>query len=474
MLAATVPGVPLPPRAQASEPLRRFLQVARSAGLRVSAAEGIDAARAVDVVGFSDRTLLKNTLGLVLAKTLDEKAIYDETFELFFQREDLSAANKPADKAPPPSQDVTNKAAAGANSEDPSSEPTLTEMIEREDRVALATRIESTARAVGIEKIRLLTQRNLYTRQILDRMGLRELEQRLEEMRARGTPEDDARAQAFAQRIERLWDTARDFVERAMQLYAKGETEQFRERMLKTTKLENIDHNQHERMRVLVRKMAKRLATRYATKRRKRQRGQLDIRRTLRRNMGWGGVPFVTVWKQRSIEKPRVLVLCDVSGSVAWVAHFLLLFIYALTEVLSDIRSFVFSGTMVEVSDLLERYTIEDAIERVMATEGFGTSNYGHAFEGFEDGWMEYVTSKTSIVVLGDARGNGNDPRVDIVDRLAQRAKRVIWLNPESRSSWGSGDSDMYRYAPFCNLVRVCATLNDMERVITDLLEANA
>jgi len=109
-----------------------------------------------------------------------------------------------------------------------------------------------------------------------------------------------------------------------------------------------------------------------------------------------------------------------------------------------------------------------------MATEGFGTSNYGNAFNDFEEGWMEHVTNKTSLIVLGDARGNGNDPRVDIVDRLAQRAKRVIWLNPESRPSWGTGDSDMYRYMPYCSLVRVCATLNDMERVITDLLEAHA
>jgi uncharacterized protein with von Willebrand factor type A (vWA) domain len=461
-------------RADASEPLRRFLQVARSAGLRVSAAEGIDAARAVDLIGFSDRTLFKDTLGLVLAKTPDEKAIYDETFELYFRRDEFVPRDAPANAAPPPPQDMANKAPAGANSEDPSEEPSLSDLLERDDRAALSTTMEIAAREVGVEKIRLLTQKNLYTRQILDRMGLRELEQMLEQMRARGTPESDASAQAFSERIERLWDSVRDFVERALVLYARGENEQFRERVLKSTRLENIDHNQHERMRVLVRKMAKRLATRYAMKRRKRQRGQLDIRRTLRRNMGWGGIPFITEWKQRRIEKPRVIVLCDVSGSVAWVAHFLLLFIYALTEVLAEIRSFAYSGSMVEVSDMLARLPIDDAIAHVMATEGFGTSNYGNALSEFEDGWMEHVTSKTSLIILGDARGNGTDPRADIVDRLAQRAKRTIWLNPEPRSAWGTGDSDMYRYAPYCNLVQVCNTLNHLERVITDLLETSS
>lgn len=461
-------------RAHASEPLRRFLQVARSAGLRVSAAEGIDAARAVDLVGFGDRTMLKDTLGLVLAKTPDEKAIYDDAFDLFFRRDDLIEKPQPPDTPPPPSQDVANKATAGSNSENPTDDPTLVELLQKGDRAALSTKMEMAARDLGVEKIRLLTQRNLYTRQILDRMGLRDVEQMIDEMRGQGTPQGEASAQDLADRVDRLWESTRDFVERALVLYARGENEQFRERVLKNTRLENIDHDQHERMRVLVRKMAKRLATRYAVKRRKRERGQLDIRKTLRRNMGWGGVPFITEWKQRRIEKPRVLVLCDVSGSVAWVAHFLLLFIYALTEVLSDIRSFAFSGQMVEVSELLEKHTIDVAIERIMATEGFGTSNYGNAFNDFEEGFMGHVTNKTSLIVLGDARGNGNDPRVDIVDRLAQRAKRVIWLNPESRLSWGTGDSDMYRYMPYCSLVRVCATLNDMERVITDLLEAHA
>ncbi|MGH8663924.1 MAG: VWA domain-containing protein, partial [Burkholderiales bacterium] len=228
---------------------------------------------------------------------------------------------------------------------------------------------------------------------------------------------------------------------------------------------------QHERMRVLVRKMAKRIATRYAMKRRRRQRGQLDIRRTLRRNMGWGGVPFITAWKQRRIEKPRVMVLCDVSGSVAWVAQFLLMFIYALTEVLSDIRSFAYSGSLVEVSDILERKPIDEAVVQVMAEMGFGSSNYGNSLADFESGWMEQVTNKTTLIILGDARGNDNDPRTEIMDRLAQRAKRIIWLNPEPRSAWGTGDSDMFRYLPYCSLARVCSTLNDLERVITDLLD---
>ena len=144
-------------------------------------------------------------------------------------------------------------------------------------------------------------------------------------------------------------------------------------------------------MRVLVRAMAKRLAARYAKTRRRRLRGQLDVRRTLRRNMGWGGIPFLTVWKQKRIEKPRVMVLCDVSGSVAAMAQFLLMFLYALNEALKDIRSFAFAGSLIEVSDILESEPIEAAIAKIMQTIGFGSSNYGNSLADFEDGWMRYV-----------------------------------------------------------------------------------
>jgi uncharacterized protein len=470
-MSAHSPTPPAPLRATASEPLRRFLQVARGAGLRVSAAEGIDAARALELVGFSDRSILKDTLGLVLAKTADEKVLYDEAFELYFQRDEFSGGTVHETETSPAAQGAPNEAPDSSDDADRTGDPSLSELLEGDDRAALATAMEIAARAAGIEKIRHLTQKNRYARQILERMGLRALEQQMAALREADTPAAAARAQFLEERVERLWDAARDFAERSLMLFARGETEQLRERLLKSTRLANIDPGQHERMRALVRKMAKRLATRYAMKRRRRLRGQLDVGRTLRRNMGWGGIPFITTWKQKRIDKPRVMVLCDVSGSVAWVAQFLLMFIYALSEVLADIRSFAYSGSLIEVSDILEKQSIDDAIAQVMALMGFGSSNYGNAFADFEDGWMEHVTSKTTVIILGDARGNGADPRTDIVDRLAQHAKRIIWLNPEPRSAWGTGDSDMYQYAPYCSLVRVCSTLNDLERVITDLLE---
>jgi hypothetical protein len=456
--------------APASEPLRRFLQVARGAGLKVSAAEGIDAARAVDLVGFEDRAVLKDSLGLVLAKTPEEKAAYDEVFDIYFKRDEFTGGGS---DAPASEQDPFSSPSNGAGSDGMGGqgEQSLGSLLATDDRAALATAMEQAARESGIENIRFFTQKNLYARRILDRMGLRTLERDMETMRQSGTPEGLGHAQFLDGKLEALRDSVRDFVERNLLLFAKGDTEKFREELLKSARLSNLEWRDLDRMRVLVRQMAKKLAARYAKTRRRRLRGQLDTRRTLRRNMGWGGIPFITVWKQKRIEKPRVMVLCDVSGSVAAMAQFLLMFMYAINEALSDIRSFAFAGSLIEVSDILEKEPVEQAITRIMSLIGFGSSNYGNSFADFEDGWMRHVTNKTTVIILGDARGNRTDPRTEVVARLSQRSKRIIWLNPEYRSAWGTGDSDMYRYAPFCNLVTVCNTLRHLERVIGDILK---
>jgi len=449
--------------ATASEPLRRFLQVARGAGLRVSAAEGIDAARAVDVVGYTERAVLKQALGLVLAKTPDEKALYDETFDLFFKHEALAGDGPFGEAAPGADED-------GAQPQ--GGESALALLLLSDNRGELATAVESAGRESGVQNIRFFTQKNLYTRRILTRMGLRELEDEMEKLRESGTPEGMDNAALLQDRLDTLRASVRDLVERNLLLYARGDTEAFREQLLKNARLTNIDRRDLERMRVLVREMTKKLATRYAKTRRRRLRGQLDVRRTLRKNMGWGGVPFITVWKQKRIEKPRVMVLCDVSGSVAAMAQFLLMFLYALNEVMADLRAFAYSGSLIEVSEILEKEPVEQAIVSIMQRIFYGSSNYGNSLVDFEEGWMPFVTNKTTVIILGDARGNNNDPRTDILARISQRAKRLIWLNPEYPALWGTGDSDMPRYAPYCNLVTECSTLRHLDRVISDILES--
>ncbi|MBK1660366.1 vWA domain-containing protein [Paracraurococcus ruber] len=458
-------------------PLLDFFRAARGAGLRISPAESIDATRAAQVVGFADRAVLRDTLSLVMAKTVEEKRAFAEVFDLFFRRGDFGGAAQdeatPGDGPPRGDAAGEGQGGEGQGGEGQGGEgqggegqgqgpggSALARMLLAGDQAGLAAAVERAAQDAGLSNIALFTQVNLFTRRILDRMGLQALEREI----AR-TGDDRLR-----QGRDRLRDQVRDFVEQNLALFARGENEAFRERMLQQTRLSAIDRRDYERMRVLVRAMARRLATQYGRNRKRDRRGVLDVRRTLRRNMGWDAIPFHVVWKQERIQKPKLVVLCDVSGSVAAIAQFLLLFLYSLNEALSGLRSFAFSGNLVDVSDVLERLPIEQAVPEVMARAGFGSSNYGMALQDFEREHMRLLDSQTTVIVLGDGRGNRTDPQAEVLARMANRAKQVVWLNPEMRTLWGTGDSDMPRYAPHCRVVAVCNTLQHLERVVGELL----
>jgi hypothetical protein len=429
-------------------PLLDFLRAARSAGLRISPAESIDAARAVDQVGYADRTTLRDTLSLVLAKTAEEKRLFADCFDLFFSRPAF-APEQPEEPAP-------------AAAESP-----LAQMLLSGDQSGLAAAAESAAAELRVSNITIFTQVNLYTRRILERMGLAALDREI----AAAPP---ATADRLREGRDRLREQVRELVQQNLALYARGQAEAYRDRTLARTRLAAIDRRDHDRMRKLVRAMARRLATQYGRRRKRRRRGLLDARRTIRRNMGWDGLPFLPVWKQEVIDKPKLVVLCDVSGSVAAMAQFLLLFLYSLNEALSGLHAFAFSGTLVPVSDLLEGQPIERAIPAVLDRAGFGSSNYGQALADFAESHMALLDSRTTVIILGDGRGNRTDPRTELLAAMANRARQIVWLNPEPRPLWGTGDSDMRRYAPHCRVAAVCNTLDALDRIIAGLLRDGA
>ena len=167
-------------------------------------------------------------------------------------------------------------------------------------------------------------------------------------------------------------------------LYGREEAENLRNEILRNAPLSRIEPRQVEQMRHLIRQIARRLRERYSKPRKRQRRGHLDVRRTIRRNAAWGGVPFLTAWKRRHRDKPKIIALCDVSGSVARVSDFFLLLIHSLHEVVDDVRSFAFSGHLIEVSDILESKSPEEAMAEIMSKVGFGSSDYGNSFVDFE------------------------------------------------------------------------------------------
>lgn len=453
------------------EELHRFFRAARGAGVRVSPAESIDAMKAVADVGFADRDILRDTLLLTLAKNQDEKRALGETFDLFFSQPEVKDATAPEDA----DKDAANSAVPDAMTAEtgeagaPSPEMgALAQMLMSQDRNAIAAAMADAANAASLSDIRYFTQRGIFSTRILNQLGIERLRDDLDAL----TSTNPAQAERLAAALTALRENVGEIVSQALVLYGREESENLRNEILRNAPLARLERRQVEQMKALIRAIARRLRERYSKPRKRQRRGHLDIRRTLRRNAAWGGVPFLTSWKRRHRDRPQIVALCDVSGSVAQVSDFFLLLIHSLHEVVDDVRSFAFSGHLIEVSDILDTKSPEEAMTEIMSKVGFGSSDYGGSLLDFEKDWIKTVTPKTTVIVLGDARTNNLDPRADILRRISERSKRLVWLNPEGRMAWGWGDSEMPRYAAFCTVVRQCATAKQLERAVSDIVAA--
>ena len=446
------------------KPLVEFLSAARSAGVTISTAESIVALQAAELVGFDDRSALKDALGIVVAKSEAERERFDACFEGYFGAGGTTLS--PPDTYPPDAADDFTKPAVRAAIAD----SRLAQALVADDRAALVRDLHAAAARADVAAVRLFTQTGFFTRRILGELGIDALDAALARLR-----EDDdvaaSRAVRFLEgRRQAVSDLARDLVERRLGARGSGEAERLHDRFLREARLMRIDARDRERMRALVAALARKLATRYERVSRAR-RGRLDVRRTLRANASFDGVLFRLAFKTRTPRKPRIVVLCDVSGSVAALAQFLLLFMSVLAENVADVRSFAFSDALLDVTSIVAEMPIETAIETIMRAIGFHSSDYGRALAEFERDHLAFVDRRTTVVILGDGRSNYGNPRIDVVRKLRDRAKRVLWLNPEHRIAWGTDDSEMLRYSPYCTLVRECNRLRHLEEVVADLLQ---
>jgi uncharacterized protein with von Willebrand factor type A (vWA) domain len=442
--------------------LEDFFRALRSADVRVSPVEAIDAHRTVAAVGFADRELFKDALCATLAKSSDEVERFDRVFDTFFTRESFQAA-PPKDGDGDPMEGLPPEAAQSE----------LARMLLEGDAMALAQAMEEAAERAQVSQIRLSTQRSRLTRKLLEEMGLSEIERIIAAARKLEDPAGVAAAERLEAARKALTAEAQAFVERQHELYAAESGRNLREELLARKALNaegGIDPVDQAMMQALVKRMAKRLADRYSRRRHVAWTGHLDVRRTLRKSMGYGGMPFDIVFKTKKIDKPSIVAICDVSKSVAAAAQFLLTFLYSLNEVVDRMEAFAFSGRMISVNAVLDENHIEGAILEVLKQIGFQQTDYGKSLEDFCEQHLDQLDRHTTVIFLGDARSNYADPRLDLLATIQKRSRALIWLNPEPVSYWGQGDSVMHRYERFCHVAKPCNTLAQLERIIEDVL----
>ena len=473
--------------------LVNFIQVLRSHDVRVSPAETLDAMDVASTLGYSNRTRLRDGLAMALAKTPHEETVFLQCFERYFtheladcsgesqeqqQEEGDNAEGEETDQQPQ-GDGAPGGGAAGSGdttlADAAAESPQLQSLLDSElmqslmenDRNNLSVAMSRAADAVGLSKIEMFTQKGQFSRKILDELGEGQIRQAVIELEQAGSPALDE----LRRYRDMLREQVRDLVDREYLLHAEGRNQQFMDDILSKTRLNNIERHYQQRVQALVQRMARKLAAQYGRKRRTTRRGQLNMARTLRKGVATDGVLFNTYFRQVSRNKPQVLAVCDVSGSVAAYAKFLLMFLYALQDVLPKVRSFAFSNHLGEVSDLFDQYPVERAVELVNWQYG-GATDYGGSLEDFARLALDDLNSNTTVIILGDARNNRGEPRLDILQSVYQRCKQVIWLNPESRRAWGTGDSEMPRYQTACHFAAECNNLKQLERIVEQLLKS--
>ncbi|GGT38942.1 VWA domain-containing protein [Streptomyces althioticus] len=445
--------------------LTGLVDALRAHGLRIGTGETVDAARAVEALGLADRELLREGLAATLLHGAGGRPVFDAVFELYF-----------------PSR-VGLPDGDGGDTDREALRARLAEALAANDTAALARlAVEAVDGFGGYGGSPGSDGSDGWSSyQTLDRLRPQTLLARVrDEVRGRDG------SGSFADRL--LEDEIRRRIEEFRRLVAaearrraaerRGRDEIARRALPPTT--DRVDFllagkDRLAGMRRTVQPLARKLATRLAARRRRAARGTVDLRRTLRGSLSTGGVPVRPVLRRRRPARPELVLLCDVSGSVAGFSDFTMLLVQALHDQFSKVRVFAFVNRVDEVTGLLVHGAAdpEGLNARIRAearlTAWHDSSDYGAALGEFTGRYADVVGPRTTVFVLGDARTNMADPNLAAVRDLTRRTRRVHWLNPEPRTLWGTGDSAAPAYAELVDM-RECRNVRQLDALVGRLL----
>jgi len=466
------------------EKLVEFANLLRQNGVRVSLAETLDAITASDVTGLAERDLFRAALRATMIKRATEIPVFEELFDVYFSGlgEIIKGASKAVQDALAMSdmdfQQFLDEMEEMLKKHGDELSELAKQLLQNRDG-QLERMMREAARAVRMQGIQRTIEENYFARALARALGLDKLEQEIKELREQLQKLDlgpglRARMEEYLdRRLKMLDDIIRKYVRQEREKRDLKSREEQRMNQLADKSFYYLSDEELEKMREAVTRLAQRLKNIISVRRKRMKKGRFDIKRTLRRNLEYGGVPFKLRFEKRKREKPQVLILCDVSDSVRNASRFMLQFVYSLQDLYSRVRSFVFVADIGEVTEHFRTNDIKEALD--VALRGdiinvYAHSDFGRSFRTFVGDHMGAVNKRTTVIVLGDARNNYNLPHDWCLREIRQRAKRVIWLNPESRNTWGFGDSEMERYAIHCDLVEECRNLNQLYRVIDQLV----
>ncbi len=452
-----------------------FIRGLRAAGVRVSLAESIDALHAVETLGIREKGIFRQSLRSTLVKESDDFPVFDELFPLYF-----GSGGPPLQNAMEELSEDEQEMLKAALSALSGRLQQLMEWLTSGDGPS-KEELEELARRAGMQWAESPQEGRWVTRRMLRQMGFEHLEELIQQMTQKlqemGMSQEaieklmgvvQANREALAEQVAQQigLQIAQDRAKRPEDLHTSD---------LMHKPFAALTEDEINMLRREVQRLTTQLRSRAALRRKRGKQGKFDAKGTIRANQRYGGVPFEMKMKRKKL-KPSLVILCDVSRSTEAVVEFMLHLTQELHDQVSKIHSFVFYDRLIpvpqEVLALLGNNDADaafDIVRSMLPYRPYGT-DLGNSLEMFFDKHISTVNGRTTFIILGDARNNYNSPRVDLIKDLQRRAKRLIWLNPELESQWGTGDSDMMDYVPNCDAVYPVRNLAQLSAAIDRLL----
>lgn len=504
--------------------IHRFVRLLRIRQVRISTSEVLDAMRCAREPGvLADRETLKAALRVALVKDVRDEHTYDEIFDAFFALVRIGGEDRGQGHGHG-HEDLADEGALEnfTLSEEPGETPEqghdhgkpvdIREFFDPEDMAQQynlhqeANKIDLAAMTDEIvfskdgatdetgtgEKVQIETDRlhgaglpgdiatasgtkvdaDLTVAQQEALLGwLQGVE---EDVEGRAGDETDAMAlrRRLAGMLENLPEAIKRHLERLLEIEQRIVEGGHADEDARRAEVDRAEEHERAQLEESLRRLARTLHGALTHKRRESPRGRIDPGRTMRRNMRFDGVPFRPVTVARTEDKPRLVILVDVSLSVRATARFTLHLVHGLQDMFGQVRSFAFVADLREVTDLFADHTVEDALGLIFGGDLLdvdANSDYGTVFATFLSDHSSAVNRRSTVIVLGDGRGNGNDPNTEAFAEITRRARETIWLTPEPRYSWGLGACDLPRYAEYCDRIRVVRDLTGLSEVSHDM-----
>ncbi len=460
-----------------------FIDALRASGVRIALSENIDCFRALETLGVGDKPTFKSAMRSTLVKRGADISTFEKLFEMYFTSLTKPLLEKDADESDLgmlPFGSMTMQEFLDAFLEENGDMfRSLAGLFETEFGADFQMMMMQIGSSSGLSEISNPLQVGFFSKKIRDSLGWSLLSEEIERLRqellGRGySPEEvDRLMQFIEQKMKRAFEAIKEFVRRELEKNMLTDMEKWRQDELLDKSFYQLSRREIAMMQDIVAKLGRKMKDKLVLRNKRLSRGRIDVKRVIRRNMQYGGIPIELCYKNRRREKPQVFALCDISDSVSYAARFMLQFLYTFQDLFSKVRTYVFVTQIAEVTSLFAENEINAAIELALGSRYVdynGHSNFGYAFHKFRDEYLESVTPRTTVIVIGDARNNRNDPRTWAFKDISEKAKRVIWLNPEARTGWRLGDSVMHEYMPYCDEVHECRNARQLMRVVDGLL----